>query len=70
MSKQAIHTQKKSNYIVLPIRRIKKIALACKTYIMIMNFLNDIFLIDVISKIPISVGSGEAIRRPEKIASK
>lgn len=47
-----------------------KIALACKTHIMIMNFLNDIFLIDVISKMPISVGSGEAIRIHAKAPSK
>ena len=37
---------------------------------MIMNFLNDIFFIDVISKMSISVGSGDAIRRPAKVASK
>jgi hypothetical protein len=47
-----------------------KIALACKMYTMIMNFLTDIFFIDVIIMMPISVGSGEAIRRPAKIASK
>jgi len=55
---------------MLPIRRIMKIALACKVYTMIMNFLEDIFLIDVISKIPISVGSGDAISKPAKVASK
>jgi hypothetical protein len=46
------------------------IALACKIHIMLMNFLNDKFFIDVISKMPISVGSGEAIRKPAKVASK
>ena len=47
-----------------------KIALTCKIHIMLMNFLNEILFIDVISKMPISVGSGEAIRRPAKVASK
>jgi hypothetical protein len=61
---------KTSNYIVLPIRRITKIALACKIYTIIANFLTDIFFIDAISIMPISVGSGEAIRRPAKLASK
>ena len=45
-------------------------ALACKTYIITMNFLADIFFIDAISIIPISVGSGEAIRTQAKAASK
>jgi hypothetical protein len=55
---------------MLPARRITKIALACKTYIIITNFLNDISLIDANSMMPISVGSGEAIRIPAKVASK
>ena len=46
-----------------------KIALACKMYTIITNFFTDIFFIDVISRMPISVGSGEAIRRPAKAAS-
>ena len=58
------------NYKVLPIRRITKIALACKANIIITNFLADIFFIDVISMMPISVGSGEAIRTHAKAAIK
>jgi len=37
---------------------------------MITNFLTDIFFIDVINIMPISVGSGEAIRMQAKIAIK
>ena len=53
-----------------PIRRIIKIALACRIYTIITNFLVDMFFIDVISIIPISVGSGDAIRILAKVASK
>ena len=37
------------NYNVLPIRRIIKMALACKTYIITMNFLDDIFFLKPIA---------------------
>jgi len=58
------------NYTMRPIRRIIKIALACKIYVMITNFLTDIFFIDAISRMPISVGSGEAIRIQAKVTNK
>ena len=54
----------------LPIRRIMKIALACKIYTTITNFLADICFIEVKSMMPISVGSGDAISIPAKVASK
>ena len=47
-----------------------KIALVCKINTIIANFLTDIFFVDAISMMPISVGRGEAIRRPAKVASK
>jgi hypothetical protein len=54
--------KKNTNYIVLPIRRITKIALACKKYTIITNFLTEIRFNDASSMMPISVGSGEAIK--------
>ncbi|MEM2970348.1 MAG: hypothetical protein QXR63_05380, partial [Candidatus Bathyarchaeia archaeon] len=47
------------------IRRITKIALVCKKYAMMANFLVDMF-IEAINVAPNSVGSGEAIRRAAK----
>jgi hypothetical protein len=62
--------QKIINYIVLPIRRIIKIAFVCKMYTVITNFLTDMRFIDANSIMPISVGSGDAIRITAKIPSK
>lgn len=56
--------------MMVPIRRIMKIALVCKEYAIMENFLVDMLFIEAINVTPISVGSGEAIRKPAKDANR
>jgi len=56
--------------MILPIRRIMKIALVCKKYATTENLLADMLFSEAINATPISVGRGEAIRNPDKDASR
>ncbi len=56
--------------MIVPIRRIMKIAPVCKEYAIMENFLVDMFFIEAINVTPISVGRGEAMRKPAKDANR
>ncbi len=56
--------------MLLPTRRITKIAIACKIYTITANLLADILFTEHINTTPISVGSGDAITTLAKIKSK
>jgi hypothetical protein len=55
---------------MLPISRIVKIAVVCRTYPIIENFPSVIFFIEANNVMPISVGSGEAMKKLAKDASR
>ncbi len=56
--------------MMLPIRRITKIAPVCKEYAIMENLLVDMPFIEAINVTPISVGSGEATRKHAKDANR